>query len=157
MLELFATGEVMPQCRSPFEGSKLAEEREGGRFDLIHRLAAVGRAVGVVRIAQQQSRFHEEFHRVVANGFACVRCVADTVGVGDEINDGCDATKWSLRVRPCGIGLEVEQSEQRVGGSFVPLLGTELQSGESLDSFGESPFSGGGFAVGFSGGHEGAR
>ena len=144
----------MRQGGSPIEGAELAEESEGGWFDLIYRLAAVGRTVRVVGIAQQQALLDEELHRIVADGFARVGRVAVAVGGRDEVDDGGDATQRCLRVGPCGIRLKVEQGKQRVGGGFIPLLRTELQSRECFDGFCEPLFTGGGFAVGFIGRHE---
>jgi hypothetical protein len=107
----------------------------------------------VVGTAQQQPLLNEELHHVVADGFAGVGRVAVAVGGRDRVDDGGDATQGSQRVGPCGIRLEVEQGQQGVSGGFVPLLRTELQSGECLDGFGEALLPGIGFAFG---GHVGA-
>ncbi len=105
MLEAFAAGEVVLQGGRPFESPDLAQQCERSRFDLIHRVAAVGRAAGGVGIAQQQARLDEELYRIVADGFAGVGRVADAIGSGDEINDGCDAAQGSLGLGPGRIRL----------------------------------------------------
>jgi hypothetical protein len=122
---------------------------------LIHRLAAVCRAVGIVGIAQQHTLFDEELHRIVADGFAGIGRVAVAVGGRDEVDDGSDATQRSLRVAPSGIWLEVKQGEQRVGSGFVALLRAKLQCSERLNGLGEPLLPGSSFTVGFISGHEG--
>jgi hypothetical protein len=51
----FEACEVVRQRRSPIQGAECAEGHEGSGLDLIHRLAAVGWAIGTVGILKQQA------------------------------------------------------------------------------------------------------
>ena len=127
-------GKVLLQRGCPFERSDLSEECQGGRFDLIYRFSAVSRAIGIVWISKQQALLHEKFYRIITNGFAGVRCVANSVGRGYEINDRGDATERSLCFSPWSIWLKIQQREQRISGSFVPLFWAKFAIELSMDS-----------------------